>query len=189
MVHKLPTSFATTTGHGTYPRVNNAGNNLADGARGLPVAVMLERRTATNRWHDFVWRATGITIGNRSDGESLALVREDNDVALFLQGGLQVGLFRDECESYYYNLVSERPRAYVLAHINEADQAPEPFRVSMSFDEAHAYLEGDDEIYDVDVPAELYRFTEAFVLANYFPEKKTKRKLRDWRAESEAGGA
>ena len=53
----------------------------------------------------------------------------------------------------------------------------------MSFDEAHAYLEGDDEVYAVDVPAELYKWTEAYVIANYFPEKKKKRKLRDWSAE------
>jgi hypothetical protein len=53
----------------------------------------------------------------------------------------------------------------------------------MSFDEAHAYLEGDDEIYAVDVPGELYRWTEAYVIAHYFPEKKKKRKLRDWSAD------
>ena len=53
----------------------------------------------------------------------------------------------------------------------------------MSFDEAHAYLEGEDEIYAVDVPPELYRWTEAFVIAHYFPQKKTKRKLRDWSAD------
>jgi hypothetical protein len=159
------------------------------GARGLPVAVILERRQATSRWQNFVWRATGITISDTTDGQSLNLVREGDDAALFLQGGLEVTLYRDECESYYYNLLSERPRAYVLAHANDADQAPEPFRISMSFDEAHAYLEGDDEIFDVDVPAELYQFTEAFVLANYFPEKKTKRKLRDWRTDGGVAGA
>ena len=36
----------------------------------------------------------------------------------------------------------------------------------------------------IDVPAEIYRWTEAFVIANYFPEKKRKRKLRDWSADT-----
>jgi hypothetical protein len=53
----------------------------------------------------------------------------------------------------------------------------------MSFDEAHAYLEGEDEIYAVDVPPELYRWTESFVISNYFPERKRKRKLRNWSAD------
>ena len=58
----------------------------------------------------------------------------------------------DECESYYYNLVSDSPRAYVVAHSADDERQPQPFLVSMSFDEAHAYLEGEDEIYAVDVP-------------------------------------
>ncbi|MCB1775653.1 MAG: DUF3305 domain-containing protein [Gammaproteobacteria bacterium] len=169
--------------------MNNDDEQLARPQFSLPAAVLLERRPATSRWQDFVWRATGITIGDTSESDSLQLVREDGDTALFLQGGFKVTLYRDECESYYYNLVSDRPRAYVIAHVDDANEPPQPFRVSMSFDEAHAYLEGEDEIYDVDVPAELYRCTEAFLLANYFPEKKTKRKLRDWRGGSEATGA
>ena len=61
--------------------------------------------------------------------------------------------------------------------------AAPPKNVVALFDEAHAYLEGEDEIYAVDVPPELYLWAEAFVIANYFPEKKRKRKLRDWTAD------
>ena len=188
MVHKLPrpNAMKTTTGR---QRVDDDNEKLARPQFSLPVAVLLERRPATSPWQEFVWRASGITIGDKAGDDSLQLVREDGESALFLQGGLELTLYRDECESYYYNIVSDRPRAYVVAHVTDPEQPPEPFRVSMSFDEAHAYLEGDDEIYDVDVPAELYRATETFVLANYFPEKKTKRKLHDWRAEGEAAGA
>jgi hypothetical protein len=64
------------------------------------------------------------------------------------------------------------------------DEAPVPFLVSLSFDEAHAYLEGEEQVYDVDVPAELYRWTEAFVLKHYVPEKRRKRQRKDWRQEA-----
>ncbi len=114
---------------------------------------------------------------------SSGLLREEDGVAFFLVGGLHVRLYADECESYYHNLRSPTPRAYVIARTEESGGRPEPFLVSMSFDEAHAYLEGDDDIFAVDLPPELYRWTEAFVLANYFPEKKKKRKLIDWSAE------
>ena len=151
--------------------------------RHFPVSVILERRPATSRWVDYVWSASGITVGRHAGARGSELVREDRGCAYYLIGGLSVTLFVDECESYYYNLVSDSPRAFVVAHSTGTDSQPEPFRVSMSFDEAHAYLEGDDEIFAVDVPPELYRWTEAFLIANYFPEKKTKRKLRDWTAE------
>ena len=151
----------------------------------FPVAVILERRPARNPWTEHVWTASGIAVGRHAAGGQPQLIREEAGVALFLVGGLEVTLHRDECESYYYNLVSDSPRAYVLAHLDSDGQPPQPFHVSMSFDEAHAYLEGEDEIYAVDVPAELYRWTEAFMIANYFPEKKHKRKLRDWSAGSD----
>lgn len=158
----------------------------SDDIRHFPVAVILERRPAASKWADHVWKAAGITIGRHAETASPQLIREDPGCALFLIGGLHVALHVDECESYYYNLVSDSPRAYVVAHSSGANEQPQPFCVSMSFDEAHAYLEGDDEVYAVDVPAELYRWTEAFVIANYFPEKKTKRKLRNWSTD-EAG--
>jgi hypothetical protein len=149
--------------------------------RHFPVAVILERRAASNPWVDHVWSAAGIAVGRHSDRPDTALVREEGGVAYFLAGGLVVRLHVDECESYYHNMRSASPRAYIVARTDDRNGMPEPFLVSLSFDEAHAYLEGDDEVYAVDIPAELYRWTEAFVIANYFPEKKRKRKLRDWR--------
>jgi hypothetical protein len=149
----------------------------------FPVSVILERRPATSRWAEHVWSAAGIAVGRHGGDEASRLVRKVRDTAYFLVGDLQVTLHADECESYYYNLVSDSPRAYVVAHLSSEDGQPHPFLVSMSFDEAHAYLEGEDEIYAVDVPGELYRWTEAYVIANYFPEKKRKRKLRDWTAD------
>ncbi len=150
----------------------------------FPIAVVLERRPATSRWADYVWSAAGIAVARHAGAEP-ELVREDGASAYFLVGGLEVALHVDECESYYHNLMSDSPRAYVVARLEDDEQAPpRPFLVSMSFDEAHAYLEGDDEIYAVDIPPELYRWTEAYVIANYFPEQKKKRRLRDWSAEA-----
>lgn len=159
-----------------------------EGLQHFPVSVVLERRPAISQWVDYVWTAAGIAVGRHADSREPLLLREDDDGgARFLIGGFEVALYADECESYYYNLVSDTPRAFVVAHPADDGGQPTPFKVSMSFDEAHAYLEGEDEIFAVDVPAELYRWTEAFVIANYFPEKKYKRKLRDWSADDSEG--
>ncbi len=149
----------------------------------FPVSVILERRPAVSRWADHVWSAAGITVGRHGEEREARLIRENQGVAHYVVGGFEVKLHVDECESYYYNLVSDSPRAYVLAHSADDERQPQPFLVSMSFDEAHAYLEGEAQVYAVDVPGELYRWTEAYVIANYFPEKKKKRKLKDWTAD------
>jgi len=96
-------------------------------------------------------------------------------------------LYVDECESYYHNLLAKTPRCYVIARRDE-DAVPVPFLVSLSFDEAHAYLEADDEVFEVDMPPEIYRWTEAFVLHHYTPEKRVKRKRQNWRGEAGNGG-
>ena len=137
-------------------------------------------------WRDFQWQAVGIAA-KHNEMESLnqvQLVHDGGDTRQYLYDGFSVSLYADECESYYYNLMSPTPRCYVVARQDEND-TPVPFLVSMSFDVAHAYLEGDEEVYDVDIPPELYRWTETFVLAHYAPEKRVKRKRQNWKNPSQ----
>lgn len=157
----------------------------------FPITVVLEKSPAKSEWIDYVWKAIAVTVANNSGGHakkdtnSPRLINTHGAVTHYLCGGLSVTLFKDECESYYFNLISETPRCYVIAHVEDSEEAPDPFLISMSFDEAHAYLEGEDEIYAVDVPPELYRWTEAYVLHHYAPEKKVKRQRTDWKMHKE----
>jgi hypothetical protein len=57
----------------------------------------------------------------------------------------------------------------------------------LSFDEVHAYLEGDEQIYSVPIPQQLYQWAEAYVLTNYVAIKKTKRKLKNWHDSEKPG--
>jgi uncharacterized protein DUF3305 len=155
----------------------------------FPVSVLLESRPAISEWIDIVWTAVAVIIGSRADqsDDQPRLVRTSGEVNHYLYDGLQVRLYKDECGSYYHNLMSSTPRCYVVAHSEDVEDPPEPFLITMSFDEAHAYLECDDEIYDVDVPPELYKWTEAFILVHYAPEKRIKRKRKNWKqSEQEA---
>ena len=107
----------------------------------------------------------------------------EDDVQLKIYSGYQVRLHVDECDSYYHNLMSLTPHCFVVVRQDDDDDEPEPFIVSLSFDEAHAYLEGDDEVFTVDIPPEIYQWTESFVLAHYCPQQLKKRKRRDWKKE------
>ncbi len=145
------------------------------------LSVMMERRASTNPWVDHIWEAVGVSVGARSkdEGRKVVVVSEEKEVARFLYEGFFIRLYKDECESYYHNLMSPQPRCFVVADPDEEGQ-PIPFLVSLSFDEANAYLEGEEVVYALDIPPELYRWCEVFVLANYVPEKKMKRKLTRW---------
>ena len=149
----------------------------------MAVGVILERRPAeVGKWVDHIWEAVGVVAGDAVSNQHMdePLCSGKDGIEQYLVGGLHLQLFPDECESYYHNLMSPQPRCYVVARKEDDDARPEPFLVSMSFDEAHAYLEGGDEIFAVGIPPEIYRWTESYVLSYYAPEQRRKRKLTDW---------
>ena len=150
------------------------------------VAVIMQQSPSENPWADDYWEAIGVSAGDSAQVTGYhtpLMIFEQAGVQLFLYPGFQITLYVDECESYYHNLISPTPRCYVVA--DYVDELPVPILVSLSFDEAQAYLEGEQIVYAVDIPAELYRWSEAFVLAHYVPEKKKKRKLKDWKSDGE----
>jgi hypothetical protein len=156
----------------------------------FPVAVMMERRPSTSEWVDFSWDAVGVSVGTRSENHErhVVVISEEESASRYLHEGFTLQLYKDECESYYYNLMSEHPRCYVVADLDEQG-CPIPCLVSLSYDEASAYLEGEEEVYAVDIPPELYRWIEAYVLAHYVPEKKIKRKLTQWASTEQKGAS
>ena len=159
--------------------------NAADLPGSFPVNIVMERRPAqVSTWVDYVWKAIGVTVGNTLDSEDESRVEHpEDDLRLQIYPGYQVKLYIDEVDSYYHNLMSPSPHCYIVVHQDDDDDEPRPFIVSLSFDEAHAYLEGDDTVYAVDMPPELYRWTESFVLTHYCPQQLKKRKRKDWRKD------
>lgn len=163
-----------------------ASQNLIEHGQNLPetfdVSVILEQRPSSSPWADNQWEVVGVSVGSvqAEPGIRWAVkIFEQGEVHRYRVSGFKIQLHADECESYYHNLMSATPRCFVIADSDEGER-PVPFLVSLSFDEAHAYLEGEEVVFAVDIPPELYRWSEAFVLTHYVPEKRTKRKLKDW---------
>ena len=147
----------------------------------ITVSVVMEKRASDNPWIDFSYKAIGVIVGQAGEKKQIKSIFEDSEAEHILVTGLQVHLYEDECESYYHNLMSPKPGCYIVAETpDDADQMPVPYLVSMSFDEVHAYLEGDEQVYAVEIPRELYQWVEAFILTHYVAVKKTKRKLKNW---------
>lgn len=150
----------------------------------LTVSVIMEKRAIENEWVNFSHRAIGVVVGEAGQEKQVRSIYQDGDVEHFLITGLTLRLHLDECESYYHNLMSPKPGCFVVAdEKDDLDEMPIPYLVSLSFDEVHAYLEGDEQVYAVEIPAELYQWTEAYILTNYIAVKKTKRKLKNWKKE------
>ena len=154
----------------------------------LEVAVVMEKRPSSHPWAEFSFDAVGLVVRAGDGSREIKRILHDGEIEHFLVTGLVIKLHVDECESYYHNLMSPEPGCFIVAeHRDDPDEMPVPYLASLSFDEAHAYLEGDEQVYSVPIPAELYKWAEAYVLTHYVAIKKTKRKLRNWSEPDERG--
>lgn len=155
------------------------------GAR-FPVAVMTRLRPpGKQRWDSGGWQVSGVIAGDHvaagqhaddnASRDSLPLGDE-----LRLWPGLHLHVHLDEAESYYFNLAADKPRVFVVSREDD-ERGFEPFLATLSFDEAAAYEEGEDRVWAVDMPPEVHQWLEQFVLGNFFPEKRRKRKRDDWK--------
>jgi hypothetical protein len=157
--------------------------------KSFPVSIIMESRPSKHLWADEVWDAVGVVAysGSVTDSEDQSDVKqiEQGDIRQLIYNGMKIRLHLDQCESYYHNLMSPEPGCFIVAREEDAEgdetNYPIPFLVSLSFDEAHAYLEADDTVYSVAIPPELYRWAEAYILENYSAEKRRKRKRIDWK--------
>ncbi len=148
------------------------------------VAVLMERFAGVTRWQPWVWRPIGLLAGAVASGErgKAEILSASERSRQVLWRGYRLRLHVDETESYYHNLMADRPRAYVVTNAQEAtvDNGPLPSLVTLSFDEANAYAECEEDVEPIAMPAELVQWVEAFVIEHYVPLKRVKRKRRPW---------
>ena len=156
----------------------------------MPVMVLVECRQArSGRWVEEQWEAVAVVTGKdvASDAANSTLVHEDAECRRYLWSGLTLSLFKDACESYWYNLMSETPYLYVICNIDEDEDGQEslhPVLVTADQQEATGHMEIDDRVYSVPMPEQAHQWVERFVLDNYVPAQKKKRKRQQWAKES-----
>jgi hypothetical protein len=157
------------------------------------VSVLVEfRKAADNRWEEGRWHVADVVAGEleragAGSGHGSGHVQNRQLHAAtkgrqFLHTGLRMRLYKDDAESYYYNLVSDNPAVFVICN-QEAGEPLQPFIVTLSYGEATSYMETDEIVETVAMPPELYRWAERFVLEHYVPEKRKKRKRDNWKED------
>ncbi len=157
----------------------------------VPVMVMVECRQArSGRWTEEQWEAIAVVAGKDVVSEAFdsTLVHEDAECRRYLWSGLRLSLYKDACESYWYNLMSGKPYLYVICYADEDEDGEAsliPALVSADQQEATGHMEIDDRVHSVPMPEQVHQWVEQFVLKNYVPEQKKKRKRQQWAKESE----
>jgi len=146
-------------------------------APSLRVAVLIERCKAPNPWQEWVFQIAEVVLDVEQFGATSRLLRDDGKRALFVHPGLTVTLFRDEAEGYYLNLTSGHPAWFVMWRIDDSDASRAwPEIVTLSYNEAARFLDAQERVDIVPLPAEAREWLQAFTDQNYRPEPKHRRR-------------
>ena len=148
----------------------------------IPIAVVMRRRMIEHgRWRVPSWDVLSVLPADHlvSRGASREPVRRGDDEEQYLWSGFSLELYRDGAEGYWYNLTGDNPALYVLCHETpEGDM--EPFLVTADHDQGTAGVEVDDKVFIAPIPQDIYQEIERFIVENYVPVERKKRKRKNW---------
>lgn len=151
----------------------------------LPVAVIMGRRMVSRSgWTVANWQAVGVVSGANLPGVETrgSPVYRGEAEEHFLWGGLQLELYRDATEAYWANLVGNQPSLFIICTEAE-DGSMVPESVTADPNEAGAGVEGNDRVFSVPIPPEVYPVLERFVVEHHRPQERHKRKRAEWSAD------
>ena len=152
----------------------------------FPISIVMQHSRITNNvWISEKWEVEAVVAGGEIFGNApeRKVTRIDANGEKYIWSNYQIRLFKDEAEGYYFNIIADTPYVFVICRDEHDDGQLMPVSVSVNYDEAASHMEMDDQVFQVSMPAEIYRWVEAFVINNYVPVKKKKRKLENWVAD------
>ena len=152
----------------------------------LRVAVVMERETAPNRWEDWRFRIAEVVPHEDAFGSEARVLRDDGKLQRTLHPGFTLELFRDEAEGYWLNLSSGSPVWFVVWRIDDEDPSRAwPECVSVSYTEAGRWLDAQERVDNVPLPADLVAWLQAYTDEHYRPEPKQRRRPQSFLAPGE----
>lgn len=143
----------------------------------FPVAVVMQRRSSSNRWQSEIWEPRCVLPGHVGAGAPSLLVDRDG-VQQWLHPGFSLLLHHDETEGYYLNVSSDSPRVFVLWRM-EGERGL-PLDLTASYDEGARWLDGGHSVDSVAMPPEVFAWVGEYVEQNYRPEPRKRIKPRSF---------
>ena len=137
------------------------------------------------KWSYPGWQVFAVITGEHLESQNQnMMIHDDGEITRFYWGGMSVNLYKDGCEGYWYNLLSEKPCLFVVCDGEEGDEEIEPVFITANQDEANANMESDDLVLSVPMPVDIRERIERYVTSHYRPEEKKKRKRKNWVEDS-----
>ncbi len=143
----------------------------------VSVAVVMDREANPNQWEAWRFSVVDVVAHEAAFGAEPRVLRDDGKRETSLFPGFELALFADEAEGYYLNLNSGAPVWFVVWRSDDEDPSKAwAERVSLSYTEAGRWLDAQERVDNVPLPAELAAWLQAYVDVHYRPEVKKERR-------------
>ena len=144
----------------------------------LSVAVLMQRTPLANRWQPFQWKPIDITADPVLAAASSRCLRTGDTECLWLFGGFDISLYRDEAEGYFLNIASPAPCWFIMWRMETRDgqDIAVPRQVTLSYNEAARLMDGGEQVDTLPASPAVIERLATFVQEHYRPEPKKKRR-------------
>ena len=162
---------------------------MPSSAETLPVAVLIQRSAAPNRWEDWQFKLLDVVPATDvSDAPGRSVVDDDGKASRWLHKGFGVQLFADECKGYFLNLTSGQPSWFVSWRPDEQDPSQvEVTAVSVSYIEADRRMFAEEHVESMPLPPELCEWLQNFTNQHFKPESARKVRAQSFLKADERG--
>jgi hypothetical protein len=142
----------------------------------FPVGVIVERRPATSRWQQHVWRVTEVLPG-RPATPAWTVLDEAGGTTRFYAGTTDLVVYSGETEALVHNLGARMPAVWVVLRPGDVAPGYRLLMATVDAGEAQAHADtGDDLVEMVPMPDAIRAWLAPFVAAHHVERPKYKRK-------------
>jgi hypothetical protein len=150
----------------------------------IPVGIVIERRKASSRWADMIWRPVSLLAG-LPDAAPWTILATDGETVTFYAGAAEIELYRSDTDNYRRNLESGAPSVWVALQATANDPLYEIAAVTADPAEAEGLTESAQAIVEAVAMPESVRDAVAAFVAEHHVERIFEKRARD-RANPEA---
>ena len=136
----------------------------------LPVAVLMRRRPAANRWSQPGWMPVAVQA-YRADPHAATHRSIDADSCLVC--GVSLQLYPDENDGYFENWAAPEPKIFVLWRL--MDDRPALVAASASYGEGTRMLDSGDLADGIAMPADIHAWLGVYLRRHYEPPVRGRR--------------
>ena len=152
----------------------------------LNAAVVMQRVRIDNRWQPWRWSLADVVPHEDGFGTAARLLFKSDDQQRWLHPGFKVELHVGDAEGYYLNVTTEQPCFWVVWRMEEeALLADEPMAVphivTVSYHDAGRWLDAQETVEQMPMPASVAQWVQAFVDQHHVLEAKRRQRPQSFK--------